>query len=72
MISPKVLAIAALALAGHGWSVFGQPRTMTEGAHRMELMLERLDGEYFRVGRSKRLRADGAPRDLHVMRVSRA
>jgi adenylate cyclase len=35
-------------------------------------VLERLDGEYFRVGRSKRLRADGAPRDLHVVRVSRA
>jgi hypothetical protein len=39
------LAIAALALACPGWAAFGQSRTLTEGAHRMEIMLERLDGD---------------------------
>ena len=37
-----------------------------------EPMLERLDAAEFRIGRPKRLRADGAPRSLHVVRVSRA
>jgi len=36
---PRALAIAALSAAA-----FGQSRTMTEGHHRMEIMLERLDG----------------------------
>ncbi len=34
-------------------------------------VLGRLDVERMRVGRSKRLRADGAPRELHYARVSR-
>jgi adenylate cyclase len=34
-------------------------------------VLERLDPENLRVGRSKRLRADGAPRELRYTRVSR-
>lgn len=33
---------------------------------------ELLDAEGLKFGRPRRLRADGAPRDLHVMRVSRA
>jgi adenylate cyclase len=33
---------------------------------------ELLDAEGLKVGRARRLRADGAPRDMHVMRVSRA
>lgn len=37
---PRVLAIAVLSVAA-----FGQSRTMTEGHHRMEIMLERLDGD---------------------------
>jgi adenylate cyclase len=37
-----------------------------------EELLARIDGDGLRTGRSKRLRADGAPRDLHVVRVSRA
>ena len=35
-------------------------------------VLEQLDVAGLRIGRSKRLRADGAPRELHVARVSRA
>ena len=34
--------------------------------------LELLDGEELRVGRSRRLRAEGVPRDLYVARVSGA
>jgi class 3 adenylate cyclase len=34
--------------------------------------LELLDGDGLRLGRLRRLRADGAPRDMHVARVSRA
>lgn len=34
-------------------------------------VLERLEGERFEVGRSKRLRADGAPSELRVARISR-
>lgn len=34
--------------------------------------LERLDPERFESGRAKRLRAEGAPRGLHVTRVTRA
>lgn len=34
-------------------------------------VLERLDAERFEVGRFKRLRADGAPRELRVARISR-
>jgi adenylate cyclase len=33
---------------------------------------ELLDAEALKVGRARRLRADGAPRDMHVLRVSRA
>lgn len=33
---------------------------------------QQLDPDHFEFGRSKRLRAEGAPRDLHVSRVSRA
>jgi class 3 adenylate cyclase len=36
-----------------------------------EALLGRVDGEGLNTGRSKRLRAEGAPRDLHVARVSR-
>ncbi len=36
-----------------------------------EIAAEQLDPERFVVGRSKRLRAEGAPRDLEVSRVSR-
>jgi adenylate cyclase len=36
-----------------------------------DALLARIDPEGVRTGRSKRLRADGAPRDLHVVRVSR-
>ena len=36
-----------------------------------EALLGRVDGEGLNTGRSKRLRAEGAPRDLHVVRVSR-
>jgi adenylate cyclase len=36
-----------------------------------DALLARIDPESLRTGRSKRLRADGAPRDLHVVRVSR-
>ena len=35
-------------------------------------LLARIEIEGLRTGRAKRLRADGAPRDLHVVRVSRA
>ena len=35
-------------------------------------LLSRVDVADLRAGRAKRLRADGAPRDLHVVRVSRA
>jgi adenylate cyclase len=35
-----------------------------------EAMLARIDATGLRTGRAKRLRADGAPRDLHVVRVS--
>jgi adenylate cyclase len=37
-----------------------------------EELLARVDADGLRTGRSKRLRADGAPRDLHVVRISRA
>jgi adenylate cyclase len=36
-----------------------------------EALLSRIDAAGLRTGRSKRLRADGTPRDLHVVRVSR-
>jgi class 3 adenylate cyclase len=36
-----------------------------------EELLARIDPAGLRTGRAKRLRADGAPRDLHVVRVSR-
>ena len=34
-------------------------------------LLACIDAADLRIGRSKRLRADGAPRDLHVIRISR-
>jgi hypothetical protein len=34
-------------------------------------VLPRIDADGLRTGRAKRLRADGAPRDLHVVRISR-
>jgi adenylate cyclase len=37
-----------------------------------EAAVERLDPKGFKTGRAKRLRAEGAPRDLHVLKVSRA
>jgi adenylate cyclase len=36
-----------------------------------DALLARIDAAGLRTGRSRRLRADGAPRDLHVVRVSR-
>jgi adenylate cyclase len=36
-----------------------------------DALLARIDATGLRTGRSKRLRADGAPRDLHVVRISR-
>jgi class 3 adenylate cyclase len=36
-----------------------------------DALLARIDVGGLRTGRSKRLRADGAPRDLHVVRISR-
>jgi adenylate cyclase len=36
-----------------------------------DALLARIDPADLRTGRAKRLRADGAPRDLHVVRVSR-
>jgi adenylate cyclase len=36
-----------------------------------DALLSRIDASGLRTGRSKRLRADGAPRDLHVVRISR-
>jgi adenylate cyclase len=36
-----------------------------------EAAVERLDPKGFKTGRAKRLRAEGAPRDLHVLKVSR-
>jgi adenylate cyclase len=36
-----------------------------------DAVLERIDVDGLRVGRAKRLRADGTPRGLHVVRVSR-
>jgi adenylate cyclase len=36
-----------------------------------EALLTRVDADGLRIGRLKRLRADGAPRDLHVARISR-
>lgn len=36
-----------------------------------DALLARIDVAGLRTGRAKRLRADGAPRDLHVVRVSR-
>ena len=36
-----------------------------------DALLARIDATDLRTGRSTRLRADGAPRDLHVVRVSR-
>ena len=36
-----------------------------------DALLARVDASGLRTGRPKRLRADGAPRDLHVVRVSR-
>jgi adenylate cyclase len=35
-------------------------------------LLARVNADGLRTGRSKRLRADGAPRDLHIVRISRA
>ena len=35
-------------------------------------VLERIDVDGLKVGRAKRLKAEGAPRDLHTVRVSRA
>ncbi len=37
-----------------------------------EALLEQIDGDGLRTGKAKRLRADGAPSDLRVIRVSRA
>ena len=37
-----------------------------------DALLSRVETEELRTGRAKRLRADGAPRDLQVVRVSRA
>jgi adenylate cyclase len=37
-----------------------------------DAILGRLDSDELRTGRVKRLKADGAPRDLHVAQVSRA
>jgi adenylate cyclase len=36
-----------------------------------DAVLERIDQDALRIGRAKRLKADGAPRDLQVVRVSR-
>jgi adenylate cyclase len=36
-----------------------------------DVLLSRIEVEDLRTGRAKRLRADGAPRDLHVIWVSR-
>ncbi|HWE10920.1 MAG TPA: adenylate/guanylate cyclase domain-containing protein [Solirubrobacteraceae bacterium] len=36
-----------------------------------DALLARVDADDLRTGRPKRLKADGAPRDLHVVRVSR-
>jgi adenylate cyclase len=36
-----------------------------------DALLARIDASGLHTGRSKRLRADGAPRDLHVVRISR-
>jgi adenylate cyclase len=36
-----------------------------------DVLLARIDLDGLKTGRAKRLRADGAPRDLHVVRVSR-
>jgi adenylate cyclase len=36
-----------------------------------DVLLARIDQEGLSTGRSKRLRADGAPRDLHVVRICR-
>jgi adenylate cyclase len=36
-----------------------------------DALLARIDAAGLRTGRSRRLRADGAPRDLHVVRISR-
>jgi class 3 adenylate cyclase len=37
-----------------------------------DALLARIDGEAVRTGRAKRLRADGAPSDLRVVRVTRS
>jgi class 3 adenylate cyclase len=37
-----------------------------------DIALAQLDATRLDVGRAKRLRAEGAPRDLHVSRISRA
>lgn len=37
-----------------------------------EALLARVEPDGLKVGRAKRLRADGAPRDLHVVQISRA
>jgi hypothetical protein len=37
-----------------------------------EALLAQIDGDGLRMGKAKRLRADGAPSDLRVIRVSRA
>jgi len=37
-----------------------------------DALLARIDSSGLSTGRAKRLRADGAPRDLHVVRISRA
>jgi hypothetical protein len=48
MIGASMIRLASLfGLAA--MLAFPQSRTMTEGAHRMELMLERLDGDTWRT-----------------------
>lgn len=37
-----------------------------------ELLLERLDSDQITPGKRRRLRADGAPRGMHVVPISRA
>ena len=37
-----------------------------------DVLLARVELDGLKTGRSKRLRADGAPRDLHVVQVSRS
>ncbi len=37
-----------------------------------EALLARIETNDLRIGRARRLRAEGAPRDLHVVPISRA